>query len=703
MGRNIVIEPNRSNTGSTQQPHIYFSGLTAGTISLVVEDDGSIVFDGDNGALLSITDNKNGLLNSVNDISGLPILQVWDDNRIILGSYYNPSLTISGSTAFVGPTASTTSILHISGGTIQYKDGNQGVNKILTSDANGVASWQTSTAGGTFTGGTVTGATIFTNGLSANTISATTYQNLPTDIRVTGGTYSSGTAIFTNNTGGTFSVTGFSTSTATQFTGGTVTGSTIFTNGLSANTISATTYQNLPTDIRVTGATYLNNTFTYTNNTGGTFNTLFNTVTGLTVNGNLSVTGDTNVKGLSGTSAILSGSAQNILTIVGSGSTNPLFRISGSTGELFTVTDTTTGLIFTVNNNIGLPILQVWDDFRISMGSNAVPGLIVSGSTAFFGPTASTTSIVHISNGTLQYKYGSYGSGKILTSDANGVATWENPYSFNGGTISGLTINGTLNVTGATVLSDGFTATTISATTYQNLPTDIRVTGASYNNNTFTYTNNTGGTFSTLFNSVTGLTVNGNLSVTGDTNVNSLTGTSALFSGSSQNVLTVVGSGSTNPIFRVSGSSGELFTVTDSLEGSLFSVNNISGLPVLEVFSNYTTLIGDFYNPSLYTTTGITVNSGVTTTIYSMPTSAYTGAYFDYTLKSNDSTGARAGNIMAIWSGNTVNFTETKTSDIGSTTGVTFSMAVTDSGNTVTLSSSATTSSWYLKTIIRSI
>ncbi len=139
MGRNIVIEPNRSNTGSTQQPHIYFSGLTAGTISLVVEDDGSIVFDGDNGALLSITDNKNGLLNSVNDISGLPILQVWDDNRIILGSYYNPSLTISGSTAFVGPTASTTSILHISGGTIQYKDGNQGVNKILTSDANGVA------------------------------------------------------------------------------------------------------------------------------------------------------------------------------------------------------------------------------------------------------------------------------------------------------------------------------------------------------------------------------------------------------------------------------------------------------------------------------------------------------------------------------------------------------------------------------------
>ena len=86
-----------------------------------------------------------------------------------------------------------------------------------------------------FTGGTVSGETIFDNGLTANTFSATTYLGLPTDIRVTGGTYSTGTAIFRNNTGGTFSVTGFST----PFTGGSV-------NDLNTNTISATTYLNLP-------------------------------------------------------------------------------------------------------------------------------------------------------------------------------------------------------------------------------------------------------------------------------------------------------------------------------------------------------------------------------------------------------------------------------------------------------------------------
>jgi hypothetical protein len=58
------------------------------------------------------------------------------------------------------------------------------------------------------TGDTMTGT------LYLPTISATTYQNLPTDIYVSGGTYNSGVATFTNTTGGTFNVSGF-------FTGGT--------------------------------------------------------------------------------------------------------------------------------------------------------------------------------------------------------------------------------------------------------------------------------------------------------------------------------------------------------------------------------------------------------------------------------------------------------------------------------------------------
>jgi hypothetical protein len=152
------------------------------------------------------------------------------------------------------------------------------------------ASWRVLETGGGGSGVSITGGTFNheTETLSlynstGGTISITGF----TDVNVTGGTYNNGTATFTNNTGGTFSVSGFSTSNGVSFTGGTVSGATIFTNGLSANTFSATTYGNLPIDIRVTGATYSSGTATFTNNTGGTFNLLGLTTpfTGGTVSG----------------------------------------------------------------------------------------------------------------------------------------------------------------------------------------------------------------------------------------------------------------------------------------------------------------------------------------------------------------------------------------------------------------------------------
>ena len=184
------------------------------------------------------------------------------------------------------------------------------------------------TVNGTISATTISGGTLYGDGSNLTGISTQ-------DTFVTGGTYSNGTAIFTNNTGGTFNVTGFTTGNTLQqvlvngnisngnniimsesdniifkyagynnsintntltsnrvilfpdnsgtvallsdiqtFTGGTVTGATNFTNGLTANTISATTYFNLPinTDVFVTGGTYSAGTITFTNTTGGTFN-----------------------------------------------------------------------------------------------------------------------------------------------------------------------------------------------------------------------------------------------------------------------------------------------------------------------------------------------------------------------------------------------------------------------------------------------
>jgi hypothetical protein len=101
-------------------------------------------------------------------------------------------------------------------------------------------------------------------------------------------------------------------------------------------------------------------------------------------------------------------------------------------------------------------------------------------------------------------------------------------------------------------------------------------------------------------------------------------------------------------------------------------------------------------------TTVITNPGTGLSTVYSLPMSAYTGAFFDYTVTNTG--GARAGNIMSIFSGNTVNFTEVTTNEIpslNSTTGITFSMSA-DSTNAL-LQVSATTTGWEVKTIVRSI
>ena len=154
----------------------------------------------------------------------------------------------------------------------------------------------------------------------------------------------------------------------------------------------------------------------------------------------------------------------------------------------------------------------------------------------------------------------------------------------------------------------------------------------------------------------------------------------------------------TDPIFKILGSAGELFTVTDSLTGELFSVNDISGLPILQVMSDDTVLMGNVSAPSLNTTSIKNVNIG-STVLYDIPTSAYTSAYFDYNVVGNGS--ARAGNVMAIWSGSTVNYTETNTNDIGDTSPVTLSVAF--SGDNTSFIADASTNNWVVKTIVRSI
>ncbi len=357
--------------------------------------------------------------------------------------------------------------------------------------------------------------------------------------------------------------------------------------------------------------------------------------------------------------------------------TNPLI--------LDTVNSCTTGI--TINGNvvingsattINTEVIQSKDNNIVLNYSGTHLTAIGGGITLEDGVSDGVDSRIYTdSNGTWLFDPGlSASTGTIDTLSAcTGVYT-SNLYG-----CSPITVNDDL------ILISGLTATSVniqnvlSGTPILNLGVDVDgnvVSGLTSGDNIY----NIDGTLTT------GRTVN-------------VSGYSLTISGESDNVLTIVGSGDTEPLFTVQGSSGELFSITDDLTGSLFAVNDISGLPILEVFDNDTVLMGSNQAPSLNTTVKLNPGTGLST-VYSLPMSAYTGAFFDYTVTNTG--GARAGNIMSIFSGNTVNFTDVPTNEIPSlnaTTGITFSMSA-DSTNAL-LQVSAATTGWEVRTIVRSI
>jgi len=269
---------------------------------------------------------------------------------------------------------------------------------------------------------------------------------------------------------------------------------------------------------------------------------------------------------------------------------------------------------------------------------------------------------------------------------------------FNGGSVAIgniATPAATLDVSGSARITNGLTVT--GSTLLTNGQTTIRGAGATSATTTFLVQNSTPTNILTILDNGTvgiGRTPTQTLDIAGTTRMSGSFNTAA-----SGSILTVQGSGSAQPIFTVLGSQGELFSIVDSLSGSLFSVNDISGLPILEVFSDGTTLIGDYLDPMLITTKKSLLTNSGSFTIYSLPTASYDTAFFDYSVRSGSN--ARAGQIMAIQSGSSVNYTETTTTDFGTTTGLALGVFI--SGSNMVLTGSAATTAWTIKAVIRSL
>jgi hypothetical protein len=107
--KNIVITPARSD--STQDPKIVFSGADAATgaqnitMKVYPTSSGTISFEGSAGQLFSIANTMTGTIFSVNDVSGVPSIEVLDTGLIRLAQYggfvafgNSTSVTAAGST-----------------------------------------------------------------------------------------------------------------------------------------------------------------------------------------------------------------------------------------------------------------------------------------------------------------------------------------------------------------------------------------------------------------------------------------------------------------------------------------------------------------------------------------------------------------------------------------------------------------------------
>ena len=111
MPANLIIDPNRTLTGI---PTITFVGCSGSGISLQVAQNGSISFIGTMGQLFGITDSLSGSLMSVTDIAGLPIWEVFSDDRVVMGTFNANTLVVSGRLVGIG-TASPAAPLHVTG------------------------------------------------------------------------------------------------------------------------------------------------------------------------------------------------------------------------------------------------------------------------------------------------------------------------------------------------------------------------------------------------------------------------------------------------------------------------------------------------------------------------------------------------------------------------------------------------------------
>jgi len=339
------------------------------------------------------------------------------------------------------------------------------------------------------------------NDLTATTINASAFYSGGTNLfniidanNITGGTFDNITdtlSLYKTN-GNIISVTGL---TDYYTTGATLIGTTVYfdrNDTLSAYTLNLDTFT---ADTYSTGVTFTDNQLLIVRNDGISLNTYINTFTGLTINGNFTVTGITYLDVVMANSIGSNDGSFNTLSTSGfTADTINANKIYGDGSSITGLPYVTGG---TPNNTLRLYTFSNSTGGTFNVNSltdiNITGGTYSNGTTIFTNNTGGTFSIVgyytgvtdvYVTGGTANNTGKTY----VFTNNTGGTFTVAalTDITITGGTYS----NGSLtfiNTTGGTFNVSGlYTGST-----------DVYVTGGTYNNSTglATFRNNTGGTF----------------------------------------------------------------------------------------------------------------------------------------------------------------------------------------------------------------
>lgn len=607
------ITGNLNVTGSVA---ITASASTSSAALLVYKSGSTVVsVQGSQGSLMSVEDSLTGSLMSVGNISGLPLMEVFDDGTMNMGKFnvYPIKIVSTGSLAVI--TGSFSGSLTGTAATASYALTASYVNPLTqsvfvsgtlstTSDSsiNGVSVGR---GGGSVVGNTIVGVQAGQNNTTGN-ITAFGYQAGLSNTTSTDNLALGYGSLRTNSVGSFNVAVGTFALRDSTGAGNTAVGSPAMlfnTTGQYNVAVGQNSLRlNLVGSNNAALGNYALNSNLSSNNIGIGYGAGYN-------NGdvNANTSGSNNI--FIGTNSIGVSATDNNRTWIGNSSTTSTWLggnlLLGTTTDLGArlyvkgsgTTSATTSLL--VQNANASASLAVLDNGYVGIGTGSADYLLDVNGTARFNKNLFATTIGGVGSISTQ----GIGHLRLNAADGYNVYIGNNNQNniitvFDGG---GITVSKIFNSSTPVITTSGPMLAQSSLARAVLLTNPI---SASANNDTLV-----GLDILPLFNTGSFTGVNRYaLRTTGNT----------LLSGSSGNApaLTVYKSGST--VMSIQGSQGELFSITDSLSGSLFSVSNVSGLPIVEVFSDDSVIMGNYAVPAVIITgsvmnvTGSLVTQGQT-------------------------------------------------------------------------------------------